>query len=168
MADTITVKTNLPDFKRQMAEFGLAFQQRAVRAASNAAAQVFKKLVIQKAPEDTGLLRRSIYVARSRSRSTKGKEVYAVSFRKGKRAAKKGVDAFYGKFLEAGWVPRTAKDLKGGGRRVAALRRARGAGRKITAFAFLKPAFDAGKESALGAFNNKMEAFIKKESDKRR
>src|SRR4051812_36392032 len=108
MADGIEVKINIPDFKAQLDAFGIDFQRKTVRAGVVAAAQAIKKSVIAAAPvlrskrkdRAVGVLRRSIYIARSKQ-STSGSEHYVVSFRKQKRS---GGDPFYGRFLEEGWI----------------------------------------------------------------
>lgn len=169
----LNVTHNLPDFKRQMARFGQDFERRTVRSATLAAANVFKKLVIAAAPvlrrpskkRIAGALKKSIYVYRSK-RSTKGAERYVVSFRKGRKAAKTGRDAFYGRFLEAGWIPRgPGKGLRGG-KRSKALQRSRSAGGKITQYKFIGPGFARGRAAALAAFNKRISTRIAKESRK--
>lgn len=176
MADGVSVRINLPDFKKQMTDFTIDMERRVVRAATNAAAQEFKKSVIAKAPilkgfskrRVPGLLKKSIYVARSRSGSKKGQETYSVSFRKGRARGKKGgIDAFYGTFLEAGWIPRgPGRRIRGGFRRKA-LERKRLAHQKITGYAFLAPAFKEAGGRALNAFNARIEKRIAAENAKR-
>lgn len=175
MADGIDIKFNLPDFKRQLQALGIDMERKIVRSATNAAAQEFKKLAVKNAPilkatsknRQAGTLQKAIYVARSRSKSTPGREAFSVSFRKGKRAAKKGVDAFYGRFLEAGWTPRGPGGKLRGGTRYKALIRARQSSGKIIKYRFLKPAFDAGKDAALRAFTVKIEQRIAEANRKR-
>ena len=115
-ADGIQVITNLPDFKRQMAAFSKNFEKNIVRSATNAAAQVFKKVVIAAAPRASGRLKRAIYIFRRRNPKA-GTVEMLVSFRRGKKEQRVAVkrkrgtviinrDAFYGRFLEAGWHPR--------------------------------------------------------------
>lgn len=169
----LNVKHNLPDFKAQLARFGVDFERRTVRSATLAAANVFKKLVIAEAPvlrkpsgkRISGALRKSIYVARSK-RSTKGAERYVVSFRKGRKAAKSGRDAFYGRFLELGWVPRGPGKRLLGGVRSRALQRTRSTSAKITQYKFISPAFQRGKSAALAVFTRRIETRIAKESKK--
>lgn len=174
--DQFLVRFNLPDFKKQMAGFNLDLQQRLTRAATNAAAQAFKKAVIARAPvlktPDTrkknpriaGTLRRAIYVVRARNPAP-GTVEYRVGWRKGKaqRAAKGGSrDAFYGRFLELGWMPRgPGRRIKGGVRRRALERaRARGAGHREVKYPFLVPGFNAARQQAVDAFNARMQKRI--------
>lgn len=173
----LNVTHNLPDFKRQMARFGQEFERRTVRSATNAAGQVFKKIMIaevpvlkrtdrrKKNPRVPGTLQKAIYVARSK-RSTKGAERYSVSFRKGGKAAKTGRDAFYGRFLQLGWVPRGPGKALRGGRRSKALQRSRSAGIKIIKYRFIGPTFQRGAAAALATFNKRISTRIAKESRK--
>lgn len=170
MAD-VEVRTNLPDFKRQLSRFTDKVEKQIVGSAANAAAQVFKKAVIAATPvlrqadprRIAGTLQRAIYVFRRRSPAS-GTVSYRVSFRQGKKTAKGGRDAFYGRFLETGWVPRgPGKRLRGGARAKSAARgRAAKAGAKRIAYPFLLPGFQAAKDAALAAFNAKMQQRIDK------
>lgn len=175
MADGITIKFDIPDFKRQLQELGVRFERNAIRSGANAAGQVFRKAAIALAPElktpnkrrVRGVLKRSIYVARSRSQSGRGVETYSVSFKKRKQG---GGDPFYGRFLEAGWIPRGRGRKLRGGTRSKALQRARSlahGARKITEYAFLLPAFKSAGAAALAAFNKKIEERIAKENAKK-
>lgn len=172
----LNIKHNLPDFKAQMKRFGVDFERRTVRSATLASANVFKKLAIAEAPilknpdarRVAGTLKKSIYVVRSK-RSTRGAERYTVGFRKGRKAGKTGRDAFYGRFLELGWVPRGPGKKLRGGVRSRALQRSRnlagGAG-KITQYKFITPAFNRGKSAALATFTKRISLRIAKESKK--
>lgn len=158
--DAIKVKSNLPDFKRQLDAFKLDIQKNIVRNATRAAAKVFQRAVIAAAPvlrkarkgRVAGALRNSIYVKEDR-RSKAGTLHFIVSFKKSK-----GSDPFYGRFLEGGWLPRgPGKKLRGGTRfrEVQRLRNeARGARR--VRYQFIEPAAKQGAGAALQAFSEKM------------
>lgn len=181
MADGITVKTNLPDFKRQLRAFGLDMERKVFRAGVAASAQVFRKRVEEVAPVRTGRLKRAIYVRRSRD-STTGREHYFVGVRQGKAARNRNVrhkgkvvgtgnlDAFYWRFVELGHLVRRRGSGVRGGRRSQALQRARlsalGA-RRVPARPFLAPAFQRGKDEALQAFTVRVQQRIDKENAKR-
>lgn len=179
MADGVVVRTNIPDFKRQLDAFGLDFTRKTVRSATSAAAGIFKKAVIALVPvlrprigragpsnrqgkRVAGVLRRSIYVARSRQ-STTGAERYVVSFRKQKRS---GGDPFYGKFLEGGWIPRGPGKKLRGGAHSKALQRSRLSGQKITKYAFLAPGFRNAGTTPLDKFTERIQARLDKENKK--
>lgn len=172
--DGIHIKFNLPDFQRQLKALSDDMQNKVVRSATNAAAQVFRKAAIAAVPvlqrdvqnRVRGALRDSIYVARARDHRA-GFEHYVVGYRvKGARAALANNGFPYGIALEQGWIPRGRKGLKGG-KKFKALIRSRDAGRKITTFRFLQPAFDKVKEQALAAFVKKIEErILKANSDK--
>lgn len=171
----LNVKHNLPDFKAQLKRFGVDFERRTVRSATLAAANVFKKLVIAEAPvlkkpdrrRVAGTLKKSIYVVRSK-KSTRGAERYVVGFRKGRKAAKTGRDAFYGRFLELGWIPRGPGAKLRGGVRSRKLQRSRNlaGGATKRQFPFIQPGFQRGKSAALNAFTKRIATRIAKESRK--
>lgn len=172
----LNVNHNLPDFKRQLVVFGQDFERRTVRSATLAAANVFKKLVIAEAPllkkpdrrRVAGTLKKSVYVTRSK-RSTRGAERYVVGFRRGKKFAKTGRDAFYGRWLELGWTPRGPGQKLRGGVRSRALQRSRNTAGGATKhqFPFINPGFRRGKSAALAAFIRRIETRLAKESRKR-
>lgn len=177
----LNVRTNLPDFKLQLARFSADFQRKTVKSALSAAATVYKKLAVAKAPvlnalkysrkknpRIPGLLRKAIYATRSRSKSGAGVEAFVVSFRKGVKAAKTGRDAFYGRFLELGWIPRGPGQKLKGGDRSRALQRSRNTagGAKKYRYAFLEPAFKQGGAAAIRAFTIRIEKRIAKENQK--
>lgn len=83
---------------------------------------------------------------------------------------KSGIDPFYWRFLERGWVPRgPGQRFKGGPRRRKLERdRAIAAGaQEITKYRFLKPAFEAAGTRALDAFNKAVADGIAKENGSR-
>lgn len=181
MSDII-VRTNLPDFEAQLALFSSDFQKKTVKSALSAAATVYKKLAISRAPilnslqysrkknpRIAGLLRKAIYATRSRSKSGVGVEAYFVSFRRGAKGAKTGRDAFYGRFLELGWTPRGPGQKLKGGNRSRALQRSRNTatGAKKYRYAFLEPAFNQGGAAAINAFTIRIAKRIDQENQKR-
>ena len=178
-----TVRTNLPDFKRQMRRFSHDLQHDIVRSAGNAAAQAFKEAVIANVDKlnktqtraagrpPPGTLRRAIYVYRRRN-SPHGLVQFRVGFRKGKarRGAQGGSqDAFYGRFLEAGWMPRGRGRAIVGSRAARARQRAqnRAAGAKFVQYPFIAPGFRAAQSAALQAFKRQMDIGIDKANRER-
>lgn len=155
----VEVTSNLPELKSHLDRIGKEFAGRVMRNATAAAARVFRTRaanlapVLQKpAPRRTaGTLRRAMVIKRSKDR-TSGREHYFVGFRRGRDAAKKGRDAFYGYFLEAGWKPRGPGKKLRGGNRSRALQRRSSAGQEIMQYRFLRPAFESGKSEALAKF----------------
>jgi hypothetical protein len=169
VADEIKVTMRLPDFKRQLDEFSKIFQDRIVRYAVAGAGGVFKRAAIALAPvlhspskrRQAGVLKRSIYLAFNRARSRKGIVVaYVLSFKKRRQS---GGDPFYGRFLEAGWLPRGPGKRIAGGTKRKALERTRlkaGGHRFIDKFRFLQPAFRQNQTEALNVFSKRMEQRI--------
>jgi hypothetical protein len=184
----VRITTNLPDFKKQMERFGAKLEGEINKKAAFAATQVFKRAVIAGAPQlkkptkarERGVLRRAIYVYRQR-KAQPGTAAYTVSFRKGKsqqsvRIKRKGVssvvnrDAFYGRFLELGWIPRGPGRKLRGGRRSRELKRLRAlqaGATKITRYRFLSPAFKRVESAALQAFTATMQREINKANRER-
>lgn len=164
---TVNVRTNLPDFRRQLAEVDRKTRTKVVRAALRAAGSIFRKHVrtaapVLKRPEQhrvAGALKAAIYVGRAR-RSAPGNERFFVAVRSGKKYAKKGKgDPFYWRFLEAGWIPRgPGQKLKGGERsRALQRKRLRASGAKTVRYPFFEPGFKSGGQEALNAFNARMD-----------
>lgn len=162
---SVTVKVNLPDFRRQLAEVERRMRTRIVRSALRAAGNTFAKSARQKAPmlekftrqRMPGALRRAIYVGRGRSGRDRVR--FFVYVRSGKGYAKKGRgDPFYWKFLEGGWIPRGPGRKLSGGQRLRSLKRSRAiqAGAQVKRFPFFKPAFDEAGGRALTNFNERM------------
>lgn len=172
MADGVTVKVNIPDFKRQLLALGQRMEKNIVRRGARAAGSVFVEEARRRAPvlreprqgRVAGALRRSI---RSTSRrSERGTVKQSVGVRATSAQTKNGVDPYYWRFLEAGWIPRgPGQRFKGGTRRRRLEReRALAGGARKVAYPFLKPAFDAAGPRALDAFNKAVADGIAKES----
>lgn len=167
----VIVRTNLPQVQRQLREFGLDFERRVVRSATNAAAQVIKKLAKQNAPvlktpkrgRIPGALRAAIYIGRDR-RVPRGVERQYVSV-KGKGDKSK---PFYWRFLEAGWIPRGPGQKFRGGERSRALQRSRAlaSGARKVQYPFIAPAFSAGQGGAISAFYDRIAKRIARENAK--
>lgn len=180
MADGVTVKTNLPDFKRQIQAFGFDMQRRVFRSGVAAAAGVFKKLTVQLAPvlrtrhskRVPGLLKRAIYTKRARD-SRNGLVHYFVGVRQGKQAQRRkggSLDAFYWRPLELGHLVRARGQKLRGGARSRSLQRSRlnaAGAQRVPPHPFLAPAFQRGKDQALQAFTVRVQARIDKENAKR-
>lgn len=172
MADDITVKVNIPDFKRQLLALGQRMEKNIVRRGVRAAGAVFVAEARRRAPvlreprrgRVAGALQRAI---RSVSRrSPRGVVKQFVGVRATRAQTKSGVDPFYWRFLEGGWIPRgPGQRFKGGTRRRRLERgRAVAGGARRVAYPFLKPAFDAAGSRALNAFNQAVTDGIAKES----
>jgi len=105
------------------------------RAATMAGASAIRKLAAEKAPVDTGNLKRNVIVKRLPPAEAGMSSMHIVTVRKGKitKAQKKrGLqDAFYARFVEFGTV-------------------------KMAPQPFLRPAFDQGKEKAVTAIVDRL------------
>jgi hypothetical protein len=126
---------------------------RALRSAANNGATVLKTEVIARAPALRGILKSAIYQKHIEELSGSDKQVYIVSWRKGKS----DVDAFYGAWVEYGhwYVPPTLAGIS--------IRSHRAANRKVWVekHPFLRPAFGAKKEEALRVMKDKLAANVR-------
>lgn len=139
---SVTVKIDgLSDLGKRLSTLSADMQGKVARAATAAGAVVIKNAAIQKAPEDTGNLKRNIIAKRIPKSQTDLSSEHIVTVRKGKKTAKQkaaGIrDAYYASWVEFGTV-------------------------KMAAQPFLRPAFDQNKETAVDAIKNRLEARIKK------
>jgi HK97 gp10 family phage protein len=166
---TVAVRTNLPDFRRQMAALSDRIRRSVARRALSAAGRLLRDEAKRRAPvlkttskaamsgqRQAGALQRSIYTGRSRrSRPDMPVQVVTVKARKATKR-KAALDPFYWRFLEGGWMPRGRGQRIRGGARTRRLQRSRNAssGAKRVQYPFLKPAFDARGQDALRAFNS--------------
>lgn len=173
MADAVVVKVNIPDFKRQLLALGQRMERNIVRRGLRAAGAVFRDEARRRAPvlreprkgRVAGALKRAIQSAGSR-RSTRGKPEQIVYVKATRAQTKRGIDPFYWRFLEGGWVPRGPGQKIRGGRRRRKLERDRliAGGAQVVSYPFLKPAFEAVGSRALDAFTKAVEDGIAKES----
>lgn len=145
--------SGLKELEQAMRQLPDKLQQRPLRAAVNAAAQVVKKQARANVPVDTGLLKKDIIVTRSRRRSAPGRETYLVMVREKKkkyadtrrnrRANRVGKtytvqgDAYYWRFLEFGTV-------------------------KMPARPFMRRAFENTKNQQIDALKTKLSESIEK------
>lgn len=171
---SIVVRTNLPDFKRQLDRIGQDFRRRAVRNALASMGRIFRDAAKAQAPvlrtpverRVIGALRNNIIVKRSKFQKA-GAERYYVGVRSGKQATRRtGGDPFYWRFLEGGWIPRGPGQKLKGGTRSRALQRSslREGGANFVQYPFLKPAFDAQQQRALAAFEAAIDRAVKRYS----
>lgn len=125
----------------------------ALRSAANTGATVLKDEVVARAPTLKGILQSAIYQKHIDELSGNDKQVYLVSWRKGKS----DLDAFYGAWVEYGhwYVPPRAKGVS--------TKAHRAANRKIWVekHPFLRPAFAAKREEALSAMRDKLAANVR-------
>lgn len=136
----ISVRTNMSDLKREIARMGKSFGPVVVRSSLREAMLVFRREVKRRAPVDTGRLRRAIYIKRVKPEH--GKEHYFLGIRQGKgaRSVKRrgkvvNLDAYYWRYLEAGWIPRR-----------------KSGDRSVVRYPFIGPAFDAVGKKAVERF----------------
>lgn len=170
----IQIRFDIPDFRQQLKAIGSDFERKTIRSATGAAATVFKRLAVARAPvlktenrrrgRIAGTLKRSIISGRSRRESKNGVEVYRVTVPAQDKRNTRFVrlDAFYWRFLEGGWMPRgPGRSLKGGNRsRDLQRRRAIAGGSSKVQYQFFAPAFSAGQGQALAVFNARIEKKI--------
>lgn len=163
MRDEISVRINLPDFRRQLQEIGDRMEKRVVRGALRDASRVFQRAAKQKAPvlrkpdprRIPGRLREAIVVASVRAPRGLIRFRVVPRARKATRRRGKADLPFYWVWLEGGWIPR------GPGRRVrgsvARKREIRASSGRTYRYPFLAPAFQSAQGAALAAYNSGFE-----------
>lgn len=108
----------LAELQKSMENMAVEVQSGISKSAVFAAGHVVKKKAQALAPVDEGVLRKSIYVKYDKENSSDVQQAVIVSVRHGKRYQKRGMDAWYWKFVEFGT-------------------------RFMKAFPFMRPAFDS-------------------------
>lgn len=160
MRDGVSVKVDIPDFRRQLAEVEQRMRRRVVTGAIRDAAKVFLNAARQRAPvlrkpdprRIPGRLRESIVIARVRGgRSKFALRVVPRSRKETSRRAAASVP-FYWVWLEGGWIPRGPGQRVRGGERARSRERARSSYRRVQ-YPFLGPAFQSSQGAALAAYN---------------
>jgi HK97 gp10 family phage protein len=121
--------------KREFAKLPQELHAKALRLAVNAAAGVVRKQAMTTAPVDTRVLRKAIYQTRSRSESSASQETAIVGIRFGKKYRRRGMDAWYWKFIEFGTS-------------------------KLSARPFLRPAFESTKSKQVDAIVARLRKFF--------
>ena len=170
MTTVVEVRTNLPDFRRQLAAMDAKMRKSTLRKALRAGANVYKAAVQGKAP----VAKRAVYRPKGYS-TIPGRLKFSIRVGFGRRAGQHVVRAFitpgskkftrqwgdpyYWRWLEGGWVPRGPGKRLRGGKRSVALQRARlaKAGLKVTKHKFVAPAFASAGKRPLDVFNEEME-----------
>ena len=141
----------LKELNSALKELPARIAKNVLRGATSAGAAVIRVEAKAKAPVYTGsvakghpppgTLRRAVYQKQIRELSSLVKQTFYVGVRIGKSARKKGVDAFYWKFVEFGTSNMAARP-------------------------FLRPAFEAKKLEAVEAIKKYLTERIPKEVDK--
>ena len=138
MADGVTVRvTGMKELAAKLQSFGPKLARNGLRAAVSAGAEVIRKDVQARAPEDTGVLRRAVYKKQIREESNNTKQTFYLGVRSGKKYQKKKQDAFYWRFLEFGT-------------------------KHIAARPFVRSAFESKKNEAVERMKEKLAERIKK------
>lgn len=132
----------LDSLMRALHELPDRVAKNALRSAVNAGATEIKRGAREKAPVDTGRLKRSLYQRQIREQSSLYQQTYFVGVRTGPKRGKDGKkdysqDAWYWKFVEFGTS-------------------------KIVARPFLRPAFEGNKEAAVNRIAEKLDERIQK------
>lgn len=142
MADFEIKVEGLAELERKLKELGPKISKNALRAATNAGAEVVRKAAIARAPIKSGTLKKQIYKKQIRELSNEHQQTFFVgvlSRRKKTKGKNPGVikSAFYWRFIEFGTV-------------------------KMPARPFLRPAFDSTKQSAISAIKSKLKSYLDK------
>lgn len=150
----LTNITGLKELRAALLELPKGIGRNVLRGAVNAGAAIVRAEAKSRAPQYTGsvanghpppgTLKKAIYQKQIRERSNDQLQTFFVGVRQGRsaRKTKKGlIDAFYGRFIEFGTS-------------------------KYAAHPFMRPAFEARKESAVQAIKDYLEKRIPEEVQK--
>jgi len=138
MADGVTMQIEgLSELMEKLRQLGPRLARNGLRAAVSAGAQVIRREVKARAPRDSGVLNRAIYIKQIREKSSPTQQTFYVGARAGKRYQRKNLDAYYWRFLEFGTV-------------------------KMQARPFLRPAFESKKVEAAERIKEKLAERIEK------
>jgi HK97 gp10 family phage protein len=135
--------------------------QRALSAGTKIVAQAARRNVVRGGSfpkRITGTLAKAIYAAKSKFDQSSTFVVRVVGVRKGKRAAKKGRDAWYGPLVEFG---HRARPRKSDANLI-------GPAKPVPPHPFMRPAWDENKDKALQAILTALRTEIEKAAEKAR
>lgn len=160
MSDGFSIKVDLPDFRRQLAELEKRVRTRVVRGAVRDTARAFQRAAKARAPvlrksdprRIPGRLRDSIVITAQRGR--RGVVAFTVVPR-ARKATKRRAAAdvpFYWVFLEGGWIPRGPGQRITGGRLRKARARAELSHARVQV-PFIEPTFRATQGALVTTFN---------------
>lgn len=161
MSEPIEVR-GLKEVQKALYSYSQQLGDRVVLSALRQGANLIKKAAVQNAPKNTGALKKSLRVSRSKIYSGKlstGLIGLYLTIRKG-GGRKDPKDAFYGRWIESGWnvrgrskaelVPRKRQRALGRGfRRARNTRQSLPGSRDISGLKFIERAFLSNRESAL-------------------
>jgi len=131
----------LDELKKALDQLPKELHKGPLRSAVSAGAKVVQERARTLAPEDTGTLKRAIYRTRSREGSSAVQEMAIVGIRYGRRFRKRGLDAWYWRFLEFGTS-------------------------KMQAQPFLRPAFDSTIQQQIEAIKVRLAKAIERAAEK--
>ena len=144
--------TGFKELSRRLKKLPEKIERKVLGQAANAGAAVVRKSARKRVPVKTGFLKKNIM-----SRKKRGKFKGEVTYMVGPSA-----DAFYGQFIESGFIATGPK--KAG----VTVREARGRARKkgnkhYPAHPFLRPAFDGNRKQIIEAMRKRLAKGIDKE-----
>ena len=131
----------LDKLRRALLELPKELHKGPLRASVSAGAKVVQKQAALLAPIDEGTLKKAIYRSRSREGSSSVQEMAIVGVRYGKRFRRRGLDAWYWRFIEFGT-------------------------RKMRARPFMRPAFEQTKREQIEAIRDRLAKAIERAADK--
>lgn len=132
MADSVSVRIDgLKELADKLRDLGPKIGRSALRAGVRTGAALVRDEAKLRAPVDTGVMRRAVFVKQVRQQSSATQQTFHVFVRSGKRFEKKNINAYYWRHVEFGTVKMAAKP-------------------------FLRPAFEARKGQAVDAIADRI------------
>lgn len=158
----------LAELRKALLELPKELHKGPLRAAVSAGAGVVQKKARELAPSGEGTLKRAIYRTRSREGSSAVQEMAIVGIRYGKRYRRRGLDAWYWRFIEFGTkrhaIRTRAGVLADADRNLVFGRTVQHPGVKMQPF--LRPAFEQTKDAQVETLRARLAKAIERVADK--
>lgn len=136
MSDFVKMEVSgLKELADKLRELGPDIAKNALRAGIRAGAKAIKDSAAASAPQDTGTLKKALYIKHIREQSGTSQQTFFVGVRRGKKYAKKGQDAYYWSWNEFGTARQPARP-------------------------FMRPAFEQNKEVVIKAVADRIKKRI--------
>lgn len=153
MANNVTT-SGFTEFAAKLRSISSELGESALRSAAVAGGTLMRDDAIARAPEETGRLKRALYLKFIDEKSSDTSAVYYVGIRRGKAAAAQDDDAYYGRMVEFGhwYIPPKPKGVRW------ATHRKQWVGKKwVPAYPFMRPAFDTRRLEVIQAMRERLQ-----------
>ncbi|MDY6844230.1 MAG: HK97-gp10 family putative phage morphogenesis protein [Thermodesulfobacteriota bacterium] len=144
------------EINRALRKMPIDIEKKYLQKSVRKSAKVVQKDAMKRVPVKTGFLKKNILLRKKRIKGYFGEVVYQVGISK---------DAFYGFFIEKGWIP-TGPKGEGAGTFKQFRAKAKSRGNHVPAKPFLRPSFDKNKNNIISVLKQELKKGIAKEARK--